>query len=137
MKTNQEVSFYTFQVPTQATNLEPIFILEFALNDAFPSLQGEVKIKLNPVLASSPDYYKKDAVFTFSETGHCHLMHQDENQFFIKGELKLSFQRSIENGLINGLQCSANLTFGQVNNEINYLKGTFKLVKEKERVLCL
>lgn len=137
MKTNQELGFYTFQVPTQATNLEPIFILEFALNNQMPSLQGQVKIKLNPDLASSLEILQKETVFSFNETGNCHLIHQDENQFFIKGELRLSFQRNVELAGFIGYQCSANLTYGQINNEINYLKGTFKLVKEKEKVLCL
>ncbi len=108
-----------FQVPTPITNLEPIFIFKIILTQ-HPSFA----ITLNPdLIPKSLNHGSTN--YAFKSDGNCSFIHQDQNDYFIKGELKLLDFNDSDNK--ESSHCKMSITYGKGKSELFYLKGTFKL----------
>jgi hypothetical protein len=124
----------TLQVPTQATNLEPVFIFNFEIDEMLPPQSSRVKVILNPSLNENKSMDENERYYSFDENGQCKICHQEENHYFVKGDLKLKCIHEGEND--STYNCLANMTYGNKEKELHYIKGVFKLTKMKETVIC-
>jgi hypothetical protein len=131
---NHTVQTLEFQIPTQATNLEPVFIFKFEIDEMLPTQNNRVNVKLNPKLFEDKAFLNNGMDYVFDENGQCKIYHQETNHYFVKGELKLKGVRNTENGC--GYCCLANMTYGNAEKELHYIKGVFKLLKNKEVEVC-
>lgn len=110
-----------FNVPTAMTKLDPIYSLEFNLEE--PTW---VKISLNSTLRNTldEDFY----IYHFDTDNYCDFHLHSIDDYFIKGEIKLVPMHADQQVLLNNCShCHMNITYGKKKSELFYLKGTFKL----------
>lgn len=116
-KTKIEKNYLSFNIPTSISNQQPIFTLDFLMNE-YPS----VTIKLNPNLQTKNK--NETITFIFNEDGICTITKNFPDNYFIKAELVLepNFGNYPEDNY-----CKMKINYGKGQNELFYLKGTFNL----------
>lgn len=113
---------FVFQVPTEITQLEPVFV--FTLNGTDRSNFNEITIDvaLNPKLTNA-SLNKSITTFHFNEFGNCRINREWINDFFIEGDIKLLDQE--EQSFRKPNSCFVNITYGNREEALHFIKGTF------------
>ena len=113
---------FVFQVPTEITQLEPVFV--FTLNGTDRSNFNEITIDvaLNPKLTNA-SLNKPISTFRFNESGNCRIKREWINDFFIEGDIKLLDQE--ETSFRKPSSCFVNITYGNREEALHFIKGTF------------
>ncbi len=119
---NKSGKQFVFQVPTEITQLEPVFI--FTLNGTDRSDFNEITIDvaLNPKLTNA-SLNKPTSTFRFNESGNCQIKREWINDFFIEGDIKLLDQE--ETNFRKPSSCFVNITYGNREEALHFIKGTF------------
>ena len=117
-----------FQIPTQVTNIEPIYTFNFH----FDSQEGNqnvssFEVQLNPKLSKTNRKEKKSA-FYFDEKGNCQFCQIDENGYFIKGDIRLlKFNEHFSSELYGDKNLFFSITYGNTKDQVHFIKGKFNL----------
>jgi len=117
-----------FQIPTQVTNLEPIYTFNFHIDEK----QGEPKVmsfelELNPKLIQQQRNNKKGAFF-FDEKGICQFHQIDQNNYFIKGDIRLlQYEEHLSTEMNHDKNLFFSITYGNTKDQVHFIKGKFNL----------
>lgn len=119
--------FYTFELPTRVTKLDPVFMFSFDLDEPFADAKT-FNVELNPKLSKNSSKLDLIKKFQFNTDGIYRFNHEKFSSYFIEGEIKLLSLDSV----LNKKSCFVSITYGNREEALHFIKGNFELTENKQ-----
>ncbi len=114
---------YGFEVPTRMTKLEPVFTFAFDLNNREKS-NCFFNVALNPKFTERNGDMTR--TYYFDSEGTYQFIHEEFENFFIDGEIKLLESQSEQ----TERRCFVSITYGSKDEALHFIKGRFQLIEK-------
>jgi len=117
---------YKFELPTQVTKLEPVFLFSFDMDKS--DSKKTLNVTLNPKLSNRLDDTSLVKKFYSDSENYFRFNHEEFNNYFIEGKMQLLNFKS----KFSDKSCFVNITYGNRDEALHFIKGKFKLTEEED-----
>jgi hypothetical protein len=124
MKNTDVEKGFSFQIPTEVTRLEPVFIFNILNLEQSENNDITLNVTLNPKLSGLLER-NKVVNFKFDANGMCRFNHETIQDYFIEGEIKLINQHNLIPNIAKS--CFVSITYGNKDAALHFIKGKFDL----------
>ncbi len=121
-------SYYSFNIPTRSSQNSAVFSLQFEVKDKL--LTRKFQVVLNPVMDDEVENRMKLKQFELNGNGFYKFENEVFAQYYLRGSIQLTLDKSIDNE-ING---NINISYGKINEGLNFIIGTVSLLKQEDEV---
>ncbi|HBX86261.1 MAG: hypothetical protein A2W97_04490 [Bacteroidetes bacterium GWE2_40_63] len=120
-------SMYYFQIPTEITRMEPVFLFRFSIaQESDEKNDILLNVALNPKLMDPVMQNQTNKIYEFDNDGICRFNHDSFQNYFIEGEIKLINHEHTSDQMTKR-SCFVSITYGNSDEALHFIKGKFDL----------